>query len=240
MAKLAAMASAGGAAMPALGEEAQQRGVVLVDLAQGVFHLGEGAVEDGAQDAVLLVGEERGERVGERAEEAVDEADDFGEVGAADGGADVGGEGGEGGEVVGIVGGVAADGGGEVLVAEVEDGEADVFGLLGDAGADAGAAEGDLAAAGGEGLVGVAVDVEAEELAVLGVAAEDGADGVVGADLFEADADAGDVAAVDLGAVADLGDVGFGAGEDVRGSCSSRAAPGSPKSLAASWRTRPA
>jgi hypothetical protein len=35
--------------------------------------------------------------------------------------------------------------------------------------------------------VRVAVDVEAEELAVLGVAAEDGADGVVGADLFEAD-----------------------------------------------------
>ncbi len=47
------------------GEEVQQRGVVLVDLAQGVFHLGEGAVEDGAEDAVLLVGEERGERVGE-------------------------------------------------------------------------------------------------------------------------------------------------------------------------------
>ena len=47
---------------------------------------------------------------------------------------------------------------------------------------------GDAAAAGGEDLVAVAVDVEAEELAVLGVAAEDGADGVVGADLFEADA----------------------------------------------------
>ena len=65
MAKLAAMASAGGAAMPDLGEEVEQRGVVLVDLAQGVFHLGEGLVEDGAQDAVLLVGEERGEGVGE-------------------------------------------------------------------------------------------------------------------------------------------------------------------------------
>ena len=70
----------------------------------------------------------------------------------------------------------------------MEHGEADLFGLLGDAGAEAGAAEGDLAAAGGEDLVDVAVEVEAEELAVLGVAAEDGADGVVGADLFEADA----------------------------------------------------
>ena len=37
--------------------------MVLVDLAQGVFHLGEGLVEDGAEDAVLLVGEERGEGV---------------------------------------------------------------------------------------------------------------------------------------------------------------------------------
>jgi hypothetical protein len=168
------------------------------------------------EDAVLLVGEERGEGVGEGAEEAVDEADDLGEVGAADGGADVVGEGGEGGDVFGVVGAVAADGGGEVLVAEVEDGEADLFGLLGDAGADVGAAEGDFAAAGGEDSWESRWRVEAEELAVLGVVAEDGADGVVGADLFEADADAGDVAAVDLGAVADLGDVGFGAGEDSR------------------------
>ena len=51
---------------------------------------------------------------------------------------------------VGAGGVVAADGGGEVLVAEVEDGEADLLGLLGDAGADVGAAERDLAAAGGE------------------------------------------------------------------------------------------
>ena len=69
----------------------------------------------------------------------------------------------------------------------MKDGEADLFGLLGDAGADAGAAKSDAAAAGGEDLVAVAVDVEAEEFAVLGVGAEDGADGVVGADLFEAD-----------------------------------------------------
>ena len=144
---------------------------------------------------------------GAGAEEAVDEADDFGEVGAADGGADLGGEGGEGLDLVGVGGVVALDGGGEVLVAEVEDGEADVLGLFGDAGADEGAAEGDAAAAGGEDLVGVAVEVEAEELAVLGVGAEDGADGVVGADGFEADAHAGDVAAIDFGAVADLGDV---------------------------------
>ena len=58
-------ASAGGAAMPDLGEEVQEGGVVLVDLAEGVFHLGEGLVEDGVEDAVLLVGEERGEGVGE-------------------------------------------------------------------------------------------------------------------------------------------------------------------------------
>ena len=115
----------------------------------------------------------------------------------------------------GSAGVVGFDGGGEVLVAEVEDGEADVLALFGDAGADAGAAEGDAAAAGGEDLVRFAVDVEAEELAVLGVGAEDGADGVVGADLFEADAHVGDVAAIDFGAVADFGDVAFGAGEDV-------------------------
>ena len=78
----------------------------------------------------------------------------------------------------------------------------------------AGAAERDLAAAGGEDLEGVAVDVEAEDLAVLRVVAEDGGDGVVGADLLEADLHAGDVATVDLGSVADLRDVGFGLGED--------------------------
>ena len=126
-----------------LGEEVQERGVVLVDLAEGVLHLGEGLVEDGVEDAVLLVGEERGEGVGGVAEEAIDEADDLGEIGAADGGADVGGEGGEGVDFGGVFGVVALDGGGEVLVAEMEDGEADVFGLLGDAGADEGAAEGD-------------------------------------------------------------------------------------------------
>ncbi len=47
--------------------------------------------------------------------------------------------------------------------------------------------------------------VEAEEDAVLGVGTEDGADGVVGADGFETDLHAGDVAAIDLGAGADLG-----------------------------------
>ncbi len=47
------------------GEEVQERGVVLVDLAEGVLHLGEGLVEDGVEDAVLLVGEERGEGVGQ-------------------------------------------------------------------------------------------------------------------------------------------------------------------------------
>jgi hypothetical protein len=34
-------------------------------------------VEDGVEDAVLLVGEERGEGVGGLAEEAIDEANDF-------------------------------------------------------------------------------------------------------------------------------------------------------------------
>jgi len=40
-----------------------KRGVVFVDLAQRVFHLGHGLVENRAQDALLLIGEERGERV---------------------------------------------------------------------------------------------------------------------------------------------------------------------------------
>ncbi len=142
------------------------------------------------------------------------------------------------GDLVG--GGVAADGGGEVLVAEVEDGVADFLGLLGDAGADAGAAERDLAAAGGEDLVGVAVDVEAEELAVLRVVAEDGGDGVVGADLLEADLHAGDVAGVDLGAVFEVGDVGFGLGEDAEELGFERRCAAWPKSSEASWRTRPA
>ena len=69
-----------------LGEEVEEGGVVFVDLAEGVLHLGDGLVEDGVEDAVLLVGEEGGEGVGSFAEEAVDEADDFGEIGAADGG----------------------------------------------------------------------------------------------------------------------------------------------------------
>ena len=114
----------------------------------------------------------------------------------------------------GVGGGATADGGGEVLVAEVKDGVTDLFGLLGDAGADVGAAEGDFAAAGVKRFVRVAVQIEAEELAVLGVAAEDGADGVVGADLLQTDADAADVVAVELGAVADLGEIGFGVRED--------------------------
>ena len=75
-------------------------------------------------------------------------------------------------------------------------------------------ADGDATTAGGEGFEGVSVEVEAEEFAVFGVGAEDGADGVVGADLFEADAHGGDVAVVDLGAVSDLGDVTDGLTED--------------------------
>ena len=46
-----------------VGEEVKEGGVVLVDLAEGVFHLAHGLVEDGAEDAVLLVREEGGEGV---------------------------------------------------------------------------------------------------------------------------------------------------------------------------------
>jgi len=189
--------------------------VVVVDLAEGVFHFGEGAVEDGAEDAVLLVGEERGEGVVDAAEEAFKEMNDIGEVGFADGYADGGAEVGEAGDLLGIFGVELADGGGEVLVAEVEDGVGDLFGLLGDLGAELRATEGEAAAAGGEDLVTFAADVEAEDLAGLGVLTEDGGDGVVGSDLFEADAEAGDVAAVDLGSAAEFGDVAFGFGEEI-------------------------
>ena len=94
------------------GEEVEERGVVFVDLAERVFHLGEGLVKDAVEDAVLLVGEERGEGVGCLAEETIDEADHFGQVGAADGGADVGGEGGEGFDFDGVGGVVGFDRGG--------------------------------------------------------------------------------------------------------------------------------
>src|SRR5216684_4182987 len=97
----------------------------------------------------------------------------------------------------------------------MEDGEADVFVFFGDAGVDERASDGYAAAAGAEGLLAFAMDVEAEELAVFGVGAEDGADGVVGADLFETDLHAVDVAVINLGAVDHLGDVAFGFGEDV-------------------------
>ena len=63
---------------PGVGEEVEERGVVLVDLAQGVLHLGEGLGEDGLKDAVLLVGEEGEQRVLHGAEEVVDEPDDLG------------------------------------------------------------------------------------------------------------------------------------------------------------------
>ena len=109
---------------------------------------------------MLLVGEERGEGVegaalhpsGHRTparnpgKVGVDETKESGQIGAADGGG--------GGFAEGVPGGfvgwvVAFDGGGEVLIAEVEDGEADLLGLFCDAGAEGGAAESDAAAAGG-------------------------------------------------------------------------------------------
>ena len=139
----------------------------------------------------------------------------LGEVGAAHGDACFGGGGFEGGDFVGVGGVEALDGGGEVLVAQVENGEADVLGLFGDAGADESAADGYATASGAEDLVAFAVDVEAEDLALLGVGAEDGADGVVGADLFEADLHVGDEAAVDLGSVDELRDIADGFLEDL-------------------------
>ncbi len=146
----------------------------------------------------------------------------------------------EGFDLGGVLRVVAFDGGGEVLVAEMKDGEADVLGLFGDAGVDESASDGDAAAAGVEGLLALAVDVEAEELAVFGVGAEDGADGVVGADLFEADLHAVDVAAVDFGAVADLGDVALAFGEDVEEVRLRERRRARRRACAASWRTRPA
>jgi len=107
------------------------------------------------------------------------------------------------------------DGGKEILVAEVQDGEADVFGLLGDAGTQGGAADGEAAAAGGHDVVAAAVDFEAEDLPGVGIAAEHGADGVVRADAFEIETPGVDEAAVDLGAVGDVGVAALGAGEDL-------------------------
>ena len=213
--------------------------MVVVDFAEGVFHLGEGAIEDGAEDAVLLVGEEGGEGVADAAKEAFEEVDHLGEIGAADSDGNVVGEGGEGEDLAGIGGVKLADGGGEVLVAEVEDGIDDLLLFLGDSGAELGAADGEAAAAGGEELMIFAADVEAEDFAELGVLPEDGADGVVRTNLFKADAKAEDAAAVDLSSVAKLGDVAFGAGEDVEeGGFEGSAFR--PKRRVASWRTRPA
>ncbi len=174
IAKRAAEASAGGADMPVFGEKVEQRGVVLVDLAEGLLHLGDGLVEDGVEDAVLLVGEERGEGVGHVTEETIDETDDLGEIGAANGGADLGGEGVEGGDFGRVLGVVALDGGREVLVAEMQDRETNLFGLFGDAGVDESASDGDAAAAGVEDLLALAVNVEAEEFTMFGIGAEDG------------------------------------------------------------------
>ncbi len=75
----------GGNADAGLGEVVEEGAVILVDLADGGFHLGQGLVEDGGQDAFLLVAEEGCEGEGGFAEEAVDEADDLGDVGAAEG-----------------------------------------------------------------------------------------------------------------------------------------------------------
>ena len=76
---------------------------------------------------MLLVGEEREQRVRHGAEEVIDEADDLGKIGATHGGGDVGGELFEGSDLLGVGGVVAADRGGEVLIAEMEDGEADLL-----------------------------------------------------------------------------------------------------------------
>jgi hypothetical protein len=130
-----------------ISEEIEQGGVLVVDADERAFDFGEGLVEDVLEDAVLLVGEERGEGVEGGVEEAVDEANELGKVGVADGVTRVGDEGFPRGN---ILRGVAFDGGGEVLIAEVKDGEADVFALLGDAGAEGGATDGEATAAGGK------------------------------------------------------------------------------------------
>src|SRR5271154_4908164 len=96
----------------------------------------------------------------------------------------------------------------------MKDGEADILGLLRDARVDEGASDGDATATGVEDVVTFSVHIEAEELAVFRVRAEDGADGVVGADLLEADAHRGDGATIDLSAVADFGDVALRFRED--------------------------
>ena len=46
-----------------IGEEVEQGSVLVVDANERAFNFGEGLVEDALQDAVLLVGEERGEGV---------------------------------------------------------------------------------------------------------------------------------------------------------------------------------
>jgi len=63
--------------------------MVFVDLAQRVFHLGQGLVQNRAQNALLFVGKERRERVGNGPEEVVDEANHLGKIGALDCLADV-------------------------------------------------------------------------------------------------------------------------------------------------------
>jgi len=67
-----------------LGEEVHEGGVLFVDADEGAFDLGESLIEDAFEDAVLLVGEERGEGVEGVAEVGVDETEEGGEIGAAD------------------------------------------------------------------------------------------------------------------------------------------------------------
>src|SRR5258707_12237567 len=58
------------------------------------------------------------------------------------------------------------------------------------------------------------MDIEAKDLAVFGIGPEDGADGVVRADLLQADLHARDVVTVDLGSIARLGNIAFCPGEN--------------------------
>ena len=103
-----------------LREIVQQAGVVLVDGGERVLDVPERGVEDELHDAALLVAEERGERVVGVAVEAVEQANHLRKVGALHLAGGLGGKGFKGGGT-GLV--VGLDGGGNVLVAEVENGK---------------------------------------------------------------------------------------------------------------------
>ena len=116
----------------------EQAGVVLVDGGEGVLDVPEGGVENEVDDTPLLVGEERSERVVNVAVVAIEKADDAWEVSALH---LVGGLPGEIFKACGVGIRVGLDGGGDVLVAEVEDGKGEGLIVAGNGAGDVGAAE---------------------------------------------------------------------------------------------------